>query len=152
MGKHRDIIHEMADSLARQLWKEVSVREWHDVDLSRRGRRERLGPNHSTKALKTFQQESNVIRYAFGRNHSSYTLLRASLIAQLVKNLPAIQETRAWFLGWKDPPGEGNVNPFQCSCLENPMDRGAWQAIVYGVAISRTRLNHQTTIPSYRWC
>ena len=30
--------------------------------------------------------------------------------------------------------GEGNVNPLQCSCLENPMDRGAWQATVHGVA------------------
>ena len=31
-------------------------------------------------------------------------------------------------------PGEGNNNPFQYSCLENSMDRGAWQAIVHGVA------------------
>ena len=76
----------MAESLAHQLWKEVSVREWHDIDLSRRGRRDRLGSNHSTKALKTFQQESNVIRPAFGINHSSYTLLQVMLV---VKNLPA---------------------------------------------------------------
>ena len=33
-------------------------------------------------------------------------------------------------------PGEGNGHPFQCSCLENSMDRGAWQAIVHGVAKS----------------
>ena len=32
------------------------------------------------------------------------------------------------------PPGEGNGNPLQYSCLENPMDRGVWQAIVPGVA------------------
>ena len=31
-------------------------------------------------------------------------------------------------------PGEGNGNPLQCSCLENPMDRGAWEAIVHGIA------------------
>ena len=31
-------------------------------------------------------------------------------------------------------PGEGNGNPLQYSCLENPMDRGAWRATVYGVA------------------
>ena len=37
-------------------------------------------------------------------------------------------------------PGEGHGNPFQCSCLENPRDRGAWWAAVYGVAQSRTRL------------
>ena len=36
--------------------------------------------------------------------------------------------------------GEGNGNPLQCSCLENPMDGGAWWASVYGVAQSRTRL------------
>ena len=36
--------------------------------------------------------------------------------------------------------GEGNNNPLQCSCLENPRDGGAWWAAVYGVAQSRTRL------------
>ena len=36
--------------------------------------------------------------------------------------------------------GEGNGNPLQCSCLENPRDKGAWWAVVYGVAQSRTRL------------
>ena len=35
-------------------------------------------------------------------------------------------------------PGEGNGHPFQYSCLENPMDRGAWQATVHGVAKSWT--------------
>ena len=37
-------------------------------------------------------------------------------------------------------PGEGNGNPLQNSCLENPMDRGAWWAIVLGVAKSWTQL------------
>ena len=36
--------------------------------------------------------------------------------------------------------GEGNGNPLQCCCLENPRDGGAWWAAVYGVAQSRTRL------------
>ena len=36
--------------------------------------------------------------------------------------------------------GEGNGNPLQCSCLENPRDGGAWWAAVYGVVQSRTRL------------
>ena len=35
-------------------------------------------------------------------------------------------------------PGEGNGNPLQNSCLENPMDRGAWQAAVHGVKKSQT--------------
>ena len=37
---------------------------------------------------------------------------------------------------WPDPTGEGNGNPLQCSCLENPRDGGAWWAAVYGVAES----------------
>jgi len=36
--------------------------------------------------------------------------------------------------------GEGNGNPLQCSCLENPRDGGAWWAAIYGIAQSRTRL------------
>ena len=40
-------------------------------------------------------------------------------------------------------PGEGNGNPFQYSCLENPMDGGAWWATVHGVANSRTRPSDQ---------
>ena len=36
--------------------------------------------------------------------------------------------------------GEGNGNPLQCSCLENPRDREAWWAAIYGVAQSQTRL------------
>ena len=39
-------------------------------------------------------------------------------------------------------PGEGNGNPFQYSCLENPMDRGAWQATVHEVPKSQTQLIH----------
>ena len=41
-------------------------------------------------------------------------------------------------------PGEGNGNPLQYSCLENPMDIGAWWATVHGVAKSRTRLSDFT--------
>ena len=43
------------------------------------------------------------------------------------------------------PPGEGNGNPLQYSCLENPMDRGAWQDPVHGVA--RIRHNLMTKPP-----
>ena len=41
-------------------------------------------------------------------------------------------------------PGEGNGNPLQYSCLENPMDRGAWWATAHGVAKSWTRLSDFT--------
>ena len=57
-----------------------------------------------------------------------------SLVAQAVKNPPAMPETRVRSLVCKDPLGEGNDNSLQYSCLENPMDREAWWAIVHGVA------------------
>ena len=40
--------------------------------------------------------------------------------------------------GLERSPGEGNGNPLQYSCLENPRDRGAWWAAIYGVAQSQT--------------
>ena len=57
-----------------------------------------------------------------------------SLVAQLVKNLPAMQETWVGSLGWKDSPGGGHGNPLQYSCLENSMNRGSWWATVPRVA------------------
>ena len=44
--------------------------------------------------------------------------------------------------------GEGNGNPLQCSCLENPRDGGAWWAAVYGVTQSRTRLKQLSSSSS----
>ena len=49
--------------------------------------------------------------------------------------------------GWGRSPGEGNGNPFQYSCLENPMDRGAWGATVHGV--SRVGHNLATKPPHH---
>ena len=46
--------------------------------------------------------------------------------------------------------GEGNGNPLQCSCLENPRDGEAWWAAVYGVAQSRTRLKRLSSSRSSR--
>ena len=85
-------------------------------------------------------QEDILYLYRPGRLFSPvshcYTF-NSSLIAQLAKNLPAVQETWVRFLGWEDPLGERNGNSFQYSCLENPMDRGAWQVTVHGVASVR---------------
>ena len=57
---------------------------------------------------------------------------------ELVRNPSAssgeLQETQVQYLGCEDPPGGRNGNPFQYSCLKNPMDRGAWWAMVHGVA------------------
>ena len=82
-----------------------------------------------------------------------YVLIRASLIAQSVKNQPA--SARDWgmipHLGISI--GEGNDNSLMCSCLENPMDKGVWRATVNGVA----RVGHnlaakpQTTCTYYHF-
>ena len=55
-----------------------------------------------------------------------------------------MQEIEFLSLGQEDSPGEGNGNPLQYSCLENPMDGGAWWATVHGVTNSRTRLSDFT--------
>ena len=59
-------------------------------------------------------------------------------MAQVVKNLAAMQETQVRSLGWEDALEEGMATHF--SCLENSMDRGTWQATVHGVAKSWTGL------------
>ena len=66
----------------------------------------------------------------------------------MVKNPPAnagdIREAGS-IPGWRRSPGEGNGNPLQYSCLENPMDKGAWWATVRGVAKSQTWLKRFST-------
>ena len=60
-----------------------------------------------------------------------YGYIRASQVAQSGKNPPAMQETACRFNPWvRKIPWKGNSNSFQCSCLGNPMDRGAWWATV----------------------
>ena len=68
-------------------------------------------------------------------------------------DFPGASESKASVYNAVDPgsspglgryPGEGNGNPLQDYCLENPIDRGAWQAAVYRVAKSRTRLSDFT--------
>ena len=64
------------------------------------------------------------------------------MMAQMVKNLLAMQETRGSIPGWERSPGEGNGYTIQYSCLKNPIDRGAWRATVHGVSKSQTQLTH----------
>ena len=58
--------------------------------------------------------------------------------ASVVKNLPANAGDTGLIPGSERSPGEGNGDPLQCSCLENPTDRGAWWAAVHGVAKSQS--------------
>ena len=67
----------------------------------------------------------------------------ASQVALVVKNLPAITgdiRDMGPIPGLRGPPGGGPCNPLQYSCLENPIVRGAQQAMVYEVAKNQTRL------------
>ena len=59
-----------------------------------------------------------------------------SLVTQLVKNLPAMQETWVRSLGWEDPLEEGMATHSSILAWRIPMERGAWQATVHGVTKS----------------
>ena len=59
----------------------------------------------------------------------------------MVKRLPAMQETWVWSLGWEDPLEEGMATRSSILAWGIPMDRGAWWAVVHGVAKSWTQLN-----------
>ena len=73
-------------------------------------------------------------------------LTGASQVALAVKTPPAnagdVRDAGSMSGSGRSPGGQ-NGNPLQYSCLENPMDRGAWRAIVHKVAKSRTQLNRQ---------
>ena len=71
--------------------------------------------------------------------------LWASQVVLVVKNPPANAEDvrdAGSIPGWGRSSGEGHGNPFQYSCLENPMDKGVLQPAVHGVAKSWTRLSN----------
>ena len=65
--------------------------------------------------------------------------IRTCELCSVVKNPPAMWETRVRSLGWEDPLEKGIATPLQYSCLEDSHDRGAWRAPVHGVAKNRTR-------------
>ena len=77
-------------------------------------------------------------KHTHGMNKSG-----ALQVVLVVKNMPVntgdIREVGS-VPGLGRSPGEGNGSPLQCSCLDNPMDRGAWRATVHGVTKSWTRM------------
>ena len=73
-----------------------------------------------------------------------YSLIKFYLFSA-VKNLPLNAGDEGSVPGSGRSPGEGNGNPFQYSCLENPMDRGAWWVMVHGVTESDMTEHVQTT-------
>ena len=90
--------------------------------------------------------------------HSHYLPGPTSIHARILKNqtLPLLPDSEVKasacnagdlgsILGLGRSPGEGNGNPLQYSCLENPMDGGAWLAVVHGVTESWTQLKRLST-------
>ena len=69
------------------------------------------------------------------------SVMGASLVAQMVKNLPTNAGNPGSIPGWGRSPGEKNGYPLQYSYLENSVDRGAWQATVHVVTKFRTQLS-----------
>ena len=88
------------------------------------------------------------------RCHITVILLspfQASLVAQMVKNLPAIQETKVWSLGWEDPLKEHIATHSSILAWRIPMDRKAWRVTVHGVAESgMTAYKHTWPIGRFR--
>ena len=72
------------------------------------------------------------------QTHLELLLPWFSLVAQMVKNLPAMQETQVRFLGWEDPLENGMANILQYSCLENSMNSRAWWASPWDHKVSDT--------------
>ena len=66
-----------------------------------------------------------------------------SLVAQMVRNLPIMRETWVQSLGWGRSPGGGHGDLLQYSCLENPLDKGAWWATVHGITKNQTQLSDE---------
>ena len=125
------IIHSTRIALMEASWWKLHLKipiQWWGVISS--------GPSkhHSTFWLYVFD---------YSRFNTSYKWNWASQVALVVKNLPAnagnIRDTGS-IPGSGRSLERGHGNPLQYSCLENPMDRGAWQAIVHRVAKIWTRL------------
>ena len=89
-----------------------------------------------------------VFMITFNLNNLLKTLLGASQKALAVKNLPAnagdVRDVDS-ILGLGRSPEGGQDNPLQYSCLENPMDRGAWRAMVHRFAKTQTQLKRSST-------
>ena len=82
------------------------------------------------------QKRENIIN--INNTIPSTSIVWASLVAQIVKNLPAMQETRVQSLDREDPLEKIMATNSSILCLENSMDRGAWQATVCEVTNSQT--------------
>ena len=101
--------------------------------------------------------------YTESTNPSTATMTAISKMEcnSWIATAPSKEWRWTWYLIWAELgiwTGEGNGNPLQYSCLENPVDSGAWWAAVYGVAHSQTRLKwlssssrHLKSALTFKW-
>ena len=80
------------------------------------------------------------IRHLFNKIRDNKGIFHAKMGSIKDRNSTDLREADS-IPGLGRAPGGGHSNPLQCSCLENPMDRGAWWALVHTVAKSQTQLN-----------
>ena len=100
----------------------------------------KLGPrllNYAREVAASPSKNADVANLATSLLYHFWT----SLVAQMVKSTPTNAGDSGLIPGLGRSLGEGNGNPLQYSCLDNPKDRGAWQATIHGVAKSQTWLN-----------
>ena len=81
---------------------------------------------------------SNIRKAEASSNNNVMNVCGASLVAQLVKDLPAMQETPVQFLGGEDPLEEGMATYSNILAWRIPMNRDAWWGTIFGVAKSQT--------------
>ena len=93
-------------------------------------------PNFSTRARDGYNSHLSTLFYFHPDQATSFPG------GSVVKNPPANAGDMGLILQSGKFSGEGNGNPLQCSCLGNPVDRGAWWAAVHGVAKSQTGLDN----------
>ena len=97
------------------------------------------GVNHTVLYPETFVKRVDFmlcVCVCFFFNHNPQRM-----VAQMVKNLPAVRETRVRSLGWEDPLEEGMATHSSILAWRIPMDRGAWRATVHRGAKSQTQLS-----------
>ena len=110
---------------------QVRILEWVAISFSRGS----SGSRDQTPVSRTSGRRFNALY------NSLYKYKKRSLVVQMVKNLPAMQETWVQFLSQEDPLEKGMANHSSILNLANSMNRGAWQATVHGVTKSWTQLS-----------
>ena len=109
------------------------------------------GPGTQFYLLSSFPKGNHYPK--FGVYHP-YAYFRASQVVLVVKNLAASAgDTRGLgsIPGSRRSPGGGHGNPLQSSCLENPMDRGAWESTVHGLQSWTRPIEHECRVDTKKW-